>query len=327
MKAIQISEFGGPRVLQETDVPEPSPGPGEITIRVRAAGVNYADVMQRAGHYAAPAGGAPFVPGLEVAGTIARRGEGVEGFGDSEKIAAILLSGGYAEYATAPVSRVFRVPDDFTWEEAAAWPVNFLTAWLALNAHTRLQPGQAVLVHAAAGGVGSAAVQIASRLGARVIATAGEPSKLDVARRLGAHVAVDYRSEDFRDAVRSETGGRGVDVALESVGGQTFTRSLDALAPFGKLVKFGSASGAANNLDPVVLMTGNRSVIGFSLPGYYDVPGALQGALDELAELHRASRLAPVVGRSFPLGEAAAAHELLESRKSVGKLVLIPAAP
>jgi NADPH:quinone reductase len=314
---------GGPEVLKIANVPTPVPGPHEVVLQVKAIGVNYGDVKMRRGDFPSPDGKAPFFPGAEVAGHIVYRGEGARDFGESEKLVALPPKGaGYAEMVVCPISRVFRVPERFSWEEAAAYPMNFLTAWFALRAGRTQAVAETVLIHAAGGGVGTAAVQLAAYRGSRVIATAGDDRKLEAVTRLGAHVTCNYKDADFRDTVREATEGRGVDLVLDSVGGRVFEASLEVLAPFGRLVTYGAASGHEVHVDPASLLDRNLSVVGLNTDGFIRRPGVARETLEELARIHAETNMRPVVGRVLPLDQAAEAHRLLEGRRTFGKIVL-----
>lgn len=322
MKSIVVTEFGSSDVLEarETDVPEP--GAGEVRIDVAAAGLNFADVMQRRGHYR---GGPepPFVPGMEAAGTVDAVGDDVEREVGDRVVA--LTDEAYAEYVTAPEASLFDVPESMSFAEAAGFPVQFLTAhnclhnWGDLTAHDR------VLVHAAAGGVGTAAVQLAAHAGAESFGTASTGEKLELAADLGLDHGVNYEEEDFREAVDAETEGEGVDLVLDGVNGETFDRSLDALASFGRIVVYGAASGEVAKPDTTDLLFENKSVLGFHLGNAIEKdPSRVLGAVSDLRRLLAQGDLEVVVGETFPLEDAAEAQEHLETRRSVGKVVLEP---
>ncbi len=323
MRAIEVTEFGDGDVLEPVEHEKPEPEEGEIRIAVEAAGINFADVQQRRGRY--PGGPEPpYVPGLEAAGTIDAVGDGVDReVGD--RVVTMLENGGYAEYATAPAFGLFDVPEFMSFEEAAGFPVQFLTAWAVLHERGGVEAGERVLVHAAAGGVGSAAVQLADAADAELFATASTDEKLDLAARLGADHAINYEEADFATEIDAITDGAGVDLVLDGVGGETFDRSLDALTPYGRLVTFGVASGEPTTADATRLLFGNKSVVGFHLGRTmaHD-PQRVLGAVPELTGMLADGTLAVVVGETFPLADAADAHEFVESRGSVGKVVLEP---
>lgn len=321
MRAIQITEFGGPEVLVATDLPEPRPDGGQLLIRVSRAGVNYADTHQAENSYLAPAR-LPLVPGAEVVGTVEAGPPPWPG----RRVVALLERGGYAEAALARPGLAFPVPDGVDDGAALALVLQGSTAWHLLRTCAHLAAGETVVVHAGAGGVGSLAVQLARMWGAgRIIATASTPDKRQLTRELGADVALDPGTPDLAGALREASGGAGVDVVLEMTGGQVFTESLRALAPFGRLVTYGMAGRTPP--PPVAageLMAASRAVIGFWLAHCAARPPMMAAAMDDLLDLTRAGTLRPVVGGEFPLSEAGRAHEALRARRSTGKLVLDP---
>jgi NADPH2:quinone reductase len=323
MKAIEVREFGGVENLALVEREEPVPGPGEVVVAVEAAGVNYADVMQRRGLYF---GGPkpPFVPGLEVAGTIASVGEGVSNLSIGDPVTALVSSGGYAERVAASAAAVTSRSPDVSAEAGAAFPINFYTADFALHFCGNVREGSDVLVHAAAGGVGTAAVQLAKQAGARVFATASSREKLERVRGLGADVLVDYTKEDFLEVVMRETGGKGVGLVLESVGGEVFEKSVKALRPLGRLVVFGVASSDVRRPDPRDMLFRNLWIIGLHLSTLMQTPEAVGPATERLSRLLASGAVAPQIGQVLPLEEAARAHELLSDRASYGKIVLKP---
>ncbi len=318
MRAIEITAFGGPEVLALADVAAPTAGDGQLLIDVTAAGVNYADTHQAENTYLAPAR-LPLVPGAEVAGTTR----------DGRRVVALLERGGYAEQAVAWEPLTFELPADVTDGAALALVLQGTTAWHLLRTSAHLAPGESVVVHAAAGGVGSLAVQLAKRWGAgRVIAVASSEDKRALALELGADVAVDAGEPELKAALEDANGGAKIEVVLEMVGGATFDASLAALAPFGRLVTYGMASRAAP--APVAagdLLRRSRAVIGFWLAHCMAAPDRLlRPQLDELLTLTRAGELRPVVGGTYPLADAAQAHRDLRARRTTGKLVLDPRA-
>jgi NADPH2:quinone reductase len=323
MQRVEVTEFGDSSVLDVTEAETPEPGPGEVRIAVEAAGVNFADIMQRRGHYV----GGPeptYVPGMEAAGTVDAVGEGAD-YEAGDRVVAMLGRGGYAEYAVADADSLFEVPEAMSFAEAAGFPVQFLTAHSVLHEWGELAEGERVLVHAAAGGVGTAAVQLASAAGAEVFGTASTDEKLDFAERLGCDHPINYEAEDFREAIEDETDGAGVDLVLDGVGGETFARSLDALAHFGRVVTYGAASGEPGEVETTRLLFENKSVEGFHLGNALQRdPQRILQAVPELQQLLAEGELEVVVGERFDLAEAAAAHEAIESRETVGKVVLEP---
>jgi NADPH2:quinone reductase len=313
MRAVQITEFGGPEVLRLVDLPDPTPGGGMVVVDVMSAGVNFADTHQAENSYLAPQS-LPMIPGSEVVGTLA----------DGTRVAAFTMTGGYCEKALVHPSAAFPLPPDVGDGQALALLVQGLTAWHLLRTCTHLQPGESVVVHAAAGGVGTLAVQLAKAWGAgNVIAVASSEDKLALARSLGADSTVLAGTEDLKGALEAANDGRKVDVVLEMVGGSTFDASLAALAPFGRLATFGMASRTAPKpVSAGELMSRSRAVIGFWLAHCFSRPELLQPQMAELLAMVAAGTLTPQVGGSYPLGEARAAHESLRSRASVGKLIL-----
>ncbi|MCA1719225.1 MAG: zinc-binding dehydrogenase [Actinobacteria bacterium] len=266
MKAIRVDEFGEPEVLEPVEVERPSPGEGEVLIETSSAGVNYADTMRRRNQYVEPQE-LPFTPGSEVAGTVAEVGDGVEDVNVGDRVVTLLGTGGYAAYAVAPARNLIPIPGGMDFDEAAAIPLQGLTAYHVLETSGQLKEGESVLVHAAAGGVGYLAVQMAKLMGASpVIATASTQEKLDLASDLGADVLVNYTEEDWPEQVREATDGNGADVILEMVGGDFPQKNLQCLNAFGRMVVFGAASGDRGSLVPAELMKNNHVVAGFYLP-------------------------------------------------------------
>jgi NADPH2:quinone reductase len=317
MQAVQVKEFGGPEVLEVADLPTPEPSDGEVLIEVTAAGINYADTHKAENAYLEPTE-LPYVPGIEVVGRAP----------DGRRVGALLLHGGYAEYATAARAATFEVPEGVEDGAAAALSVQGLTAYHLLRTCARLQEGESVVVHAAAGGVGSLAVQLAKLWGAgTVIATASSEEKRALALDLGADVAVDSTEPELRDAIVEANDGHRVDVVLEMLGGQAFTESFRCLRRFGRLVTFGQASRVPPPpLEPIKLWVGSKSVIGFWLNDCFARPAMITEGLGELLRLTAEGRLKPIVGGAYPLSEARRAHEDLRARRTTGKLILEPGA-
>ena len=319
MKAAVVNQFGAEDVLRYEDVEDPAPGADETLVRVRAAAVNRGDLGRRSGSYGGGAIDLPLIIGWDVAGEVQSLGAGVSGPPPGSRVVARIPQGGYAELAVASAAQTVPIPDGVSFEQAAALPVAYLTAWFALRHQGALREGETCLVQAGASGVGVAAIQIAKHIGARVLATASSEPKLELARRLGADVAINYTAEDFVDVVARETDG-GVDVVLESVGGEVLTRSVDALAPFGRLVSVGNSSREAAPADLAELLRKRVTLFGFTL-------AAEQGISEALAELLRlvaAGTIEAVVDRTFPLANAAEAHRYVASRANLGKVLLIP---
>jgi NADPH2:quinone reductase len=322
MHAVEVRAYGDPSVLEWRERPEPVPGPGEVAVRVAQTGVNFADTQARRGAYR---GGQkpPFVPGLDCVGTIVARGDGVENLRPGQRVAAFPPDGSYAEIVVVPATTTYALDPAISDDDAASL-LMLVTAYNVLSFAGRLAPGESVLVHAAAGGVGSTALQIARALGAGTIfATVGSEEKRAVAQAAGADVVIDYRREDFARRVLDATNGRGVDVILDSVAGEVFTAGLTALAPFGRLVAFGMASGTPGTVRTNELHPTNRAVVGYSSGSYRKLrPGALRPAAEAALRLVAEGKVHVVVGARFPLREAAEAHRLVESRSSHGKVLL-----
>ncbi|SFV04753.1 quinone oxidoreductase family protein [Alicyclobacillus macrosporangiidus] len=326
MRAVVVSRLGGPDVLQVVEQPVPEPGPGEVRIRVAAASVNFADVKARYGNYH-HAGAPPFVPGLDLAGTVDAVGEGVTGLAVGQRVMAFPKGGAYSEYAVAPAVLAYPVPDGVDLETAAALATVGVTAYELLTKVARLQPGETVLVHAAAGGVGTVALQLAKILGAgQVIGTVGSDEKAEHARRYGADVVINYSAGGFADAVLAATDGRGADVILDAVGGPAFADNLRCLARFGRLVVYGNAAGAYGQVDTAELHSTCRSVLGYSMGTTRRFrPEALRASAERVLELVATGRLqVPVCGR-YPLERAAEAHTVMENRGTLGKVLLVMA--
>ncbi|WNI19067.1 quinone oxidoreductase family protein [Actinacidiphila sp. ITFR-21] len=313
MRAIQITQFGGPEVLSEAELPDPVAGPGLLLVDVTSAGVNYADTHTVENSYLARAT-LPLVPGAEVVGRTP----------DGRRVVAVTQNGGYAQKAVAEEHLALDVPDAVTDAQALAVVVQGLTAWHLLRTCARLAAGESVVVHAAAGGTGSLAVQLAKAYGAgRVIATASSKEKRDLALELGADTAVDGNPDGLKERLIEANGGRKADIVLEMAGGPVFDASLAALAPFGRLVTYGMASRVpATPLAAAQLMGRSRAVVGFWLAHCLDRPGMYREPVAELLAMTAEGRLKPQVGGIYPLSEAARAHQDLRARRTFGKLVL-----
>ncbi len=317
MRAIQMTEFGGPEVLKLTELPRPEPGPEEVLIRVTRAGLNFADTHTRTNSYVQKAT-LPLVPGGEVAGIREDTGE---------RVVALVGTGGYAEYAAAPEERVFPIPSELDDGLALAMIVQGTTAWHLYRTSGRVAEGESVVVHAAAGGVGSLAVQLGHPLGAgRVIATASSEEKRALALELGADVAIDPAPEGLTERLIEANGGRPVDVVFEMSGGEVFEASYDALARFGRIVAYGIASQQPNAVATGSLLRHSRGVVGFYLFHCLGRPGMFGDALSELFERALKGELRAVVGHTYPLAQAAQAHIDLRERRTTGKLLLDPSA-
>jgi NADPH2:quinone reductase len=314
VKAIQIKEFGGPEVLEHTELPDPEPGDGEVLVRVARAGINFADTHVTRNDYLAEQE-LPMVPGGEISGTTP----------DGRRVAALLMNGGYAEQVAVPKAALVPVPDKVDDEQAAALLLQGLTAWSLLNVSARLEQGETVVIEAAAGGTGSLAVQLAKRAGAgRVIALASSDEKRNLALDLGADAAVDSRAEDLREEILTANDGEMVDVVLEMSGGDAFEQTLRTLAPFGRLVAFGIASREENAVKTGHLMRNSRAVIGFWLVHMFRRPELLRRGIEELLGAAASGELRAVIGGVYPLSEVRRAHEEIAGRRTQGKLLLDP---
>ena len=321
MRAIQIEEFGGPEVLKLADIPVPEPSDGDLLVRVSHAGINFADTHQRENSYLAKFE-LPLVPGGEVAGTVERA---AGGFDEGARVVSMVGTGGYAEYAAASAATTFPVPDGVEDGVALALVIQGLTAWHLYRTSAKLQPGESVVVHAASGGVGNLAVQLAKPLGAgRVIATASSEDKRRQAVDLGADVALDPNMDDLGAALREANDGRKVDVVLEMAGGRVFDESLSALAPFGRLVTYGIASREPNQVSSGSLMRKSQAVVGFWLMQCIGREGMMREPLEDLFGRAARGDLKPLVGHTYGMSEVQRAHEDLQARRTSGKLLLDP---
>jgi len=323
MTAIEIAGFGGPEVLKPTQMPRPKPGAGELLIEVAAAGVNRPDVLQRQGGYTPPPG-ASDIPGLEIAGRVAALGEGVAGWRVGDGATALVAGGGYAEYCVAPVPQCLPVPRGLDMVEAAAIPETFFTVWTNVFDRGRLKPGESFLVHGGSSGIGTTAIQLAHAFGSRVFATAGSAEKCAACVKLGADRAIDHKREDFVAVIEEATGGRGVDVILDMVGGGYFARNMKILALEGRLVQIAYLQGGKAEIDLGSLMMKRQTLTGSTLrPRSVAEKGVIAAALREKVwPLIESGRIAPVIFKTFPLAQAADAHRLMESNSHIGKIVL-----
>ena len=325
MKAITIPQPGDADALVLDEVPDPQPAAGEVRVRVAAAGVNRADVMQRMGHYPPPPG-APEYPGLEVSGTVDALGDGVEGWSVGDEVCALLSGGGYAELVCVPAGQLLPVPAGVSLEDAAALPEVVSTVWSNVFMTANLLPGQTLLVHGGSSGIGTMAIQLAREVGAHVAVTAGTAEKLEACRELGAEVLVNYREEDFVERVRAATGGAGADVVLDNMGAKYLARNVDVLAPNGRLVVIGLQGGRTAELDLGKLLAKRAAVIATSLRARPAGEKAtiVAAVREHVWPLVEAGRVRPVVHGRYPLADAAAAHRELESSGHVGKILLTP---
>jgi NADPH2:quinone reductase len=332
MKAIQYERFGGPEVLQYVDVPDPVPQAGEVLVRTIGIGLNFPDIRERSGVYnqsETRVGGVtlPNVSGLAVTGRVVDVGDGVDHALIGQNVVAMLKVGGYAELAVAKASLTVPLADGVDPIQMAGIAAQGVCAYLLLQASTELRSGESILIHGAAGGVGGIAVQIAKSLGASpIIGTASRQSRRNFVESLGADVAIGYDDPAWPEQVREITKGRGVDVLIESIGGDVFEQNFRALADFGRYLLLGSTRGPGDPFAPRRLMTHSQALIGFYLPVFYSRPELIARGLDFLAGELAAVRLAPMVERVMPLRDAADAQRMLEDRSVHGVLVLDPAA-
>lgn len=323
MTYIRIERFGPPEVLVPDRMPVPKPGPGEVLIKVAAAGVNRPDVLQRQGGYPPPPG-ASDVPGLEVAGEIVATGPDAASWQPGQRVMALVASGGYAEYCVAPAPQVLPVPENLSLVEAGGIPETFFTVWTNVFERGRLTAGETFLVHGGSSGIGTTAIQLAHAFGATVLTTVGSPEKQRACEALGAKRAIDYKQEDFVAVAKEETGGKGVDVILDMVGGPYVERNLQALAVEGRLVQIAWLQGAKVEANFVPLMLKRLTWTGSTLrPRPIEQKGAIAAALAEkVLPLLAQGRVKPLIHATFPLAEAAKAHALMETSAHIGKIVL-----
>ena len=314
MKAIQITEFGGPEVMKLVDLEDPSIGEGQELINVTAIGINYADTHQTENSYLSQQK-LPLIPGIEVVGTTAA---GV-------RVLAPIDGGGYSQKAVAYSAALIPIPDTVTDQQALAMLVQGTTAWHILKTIGHLKVGETVVVHAAAGGVGSIAIQLAKMWGAKVIAVASSEAKRSLALSLGADAVVDATEENLGDALKAANAGKRVNIVLEMVGGKTFDESLEILAPFGRLVTFGMASRTAPSLiQPASLMGGSKTISGFWLSHCFGKKELMNDVIAQLFKLIEEGKLKPVIGEVFPLSQATLAHKSMLARETMGKITLNP---
>ena len=336
MRQAVIPHYGAPDVFQIREAPDPAPGAGEVRIRVRAAGINFADVLSRLGLYP-DAPKPPLVVGYEVAGHIDAIGTGVTGFTEGDRVISLTRFGGYSDVVVVPAGQAFHFPIEMSEAEAAAVPVTYLTAALALYRMAALTPGETVLIHNAGGGVGIAATQLARLRRARVIGTASA-RKHDALRSFGVEHLIDYTNANVPEEVRKLTRGRGVDVVLDPIGGASFDASYKMLAPLGRMVIFGLSAAAtgerrnwwtafrawhsSSRIDPLSLINENRGVFGLNVGHLWSERTQLTPIMEMLLGELRAGRLRPVVAKTFPLDRVADAHRFIQDRQNIGKVVL-----
>ncbi len=322
MKAIVFERLGGPEVMEYREFLKPELRPGTVIVKNHVIAINYGDTFFIRGTYLVKPV-FPDVPGMEAAGVIDAVAPDVTGLRPGMRVAYIGM-GSYAEYTRIRASRLIVLPDDMSFEQAAAFPIAVLTAWHMLHTCDHVRAGQSVIVHSAAGGVGIAAVQIAKAAGARVIGTVSSDDKMELVRKFGADHVINYETHDFAEQALKITGGRGVDLILDAVGKPTFEKGLRCLAPLGHLILFGRAGGLPERLNLMALMGKSIKVSGFAVTMIYAFHDIHQRAVDAVFRLAREGKLTVPIGGSFPLAQAAQAHRLIESRRSTGKLLLIP---
>lgn len=326
MRVIEITEPGGPEVLAGATRPVPQPGQDEALVRVHAAGVNRPDIVQRLGHYPPPKG-ASDIPGLEIAGEIvALGGQSPSNWKVGDRLCALLTGGGYAEYAIAPLAQSLPIPKGLTMSEASGIPETYFTVWSNLFDRAKLQPGETLLVHGGSSGIGTTAIALATAFGATVYATAGTDEKCAACRDLGAEIAINYKTQDFVEEIAEVSGGAGVDVILDMVGGDYFARNLACLAFDGRLVQIAFLNGHQAELDLRLLMPRRLTVTGSTLrPRDIAFKAAIAQALKtKVWPLFEAGRIRPLISATFPLEEASQAHRLMEEGQHIGKIILLP---
>ncbi len=321
MKAVRIHEFGAEDVLRYEDAPVPEPGPRDLLIKIEAASLNHADLSQRQGSYRGNAPQLPLIPGLEFAGTVESAGAEVLGFQPGQRVVANAGTGGYAEYAAVRASVVRTVPEGISAVEASAVPVAFLTAWFGMLEDGGLKSGDTVLIQSGGSGVGIAAIQIARHVGAHAITTAGSDEKCAKARDLGAEHAINYSTTDFVAEVMRITNGKGVNVVLESVGADVYGKSLQALAPGGRLISIGRSGGPVP--DPAPQPPEGRTASGFTLYSHMPPRGKGLDELHTIFDLILDGSLKVVIDKTFPLAQAGDAHRYLAERRNFGKVALV----
>jgi putative PIG3 family NAD(P)H quinone oxidoreductase len=323
MMAIQIGSPGGPEVLTLGPMPRPEPGPGEVLIAVKAAGINRPDILQRMGHYPPPPG-APDILGLEVAGLVMALGPGVKRLKLGDAVMALVAGGGYAEYCVAAEACALPVPPGYSMIEAASVPETFFTVWANVFALGALKAGESLLVHGGTSGIGTTAILLAKAFGARVFTTAGSADKCAAAQKLGADRAIDYKSEDFAAVVNAETGGTGVDVVLDMVGGDYVARNLSCLARLGRHISIATLRGNKAEISLREIMSKRLTVTGSTLrPRSVAEKGAIAAALmEKVWPLLASGTIKPVIDSTYPLAEASQAHRRMESSAHIGKIVL-----
>jgi len=323
MHAVEISTFGKPEVLKPCTRPTPQPKAGEVLVRVEAAAVNRPDVVQRQGNYPMPPGVSD-LPGLDIAGRIAAVGEGVADWKVGDAVCALVAGGGYAQYCIAPAAQCLPIPKGLSAAEAASLPETFFTVWTNVFDRGGLKPGESILIQGGSSGIGVSAIQMAKALGHRVFATAGSDEKCAACLRLGADIAINYKTQDFAEVVKEATGGRGVNVILDMVGGSYVTKELRSLAVEGRLVFIAGLGGNKGEIPINTIMQNRLTITGSTLrPRPVEFKGEIARSLRAKIWPHiEAGKIKPEIYKTFPLDEAAKAHELMESSQHIGKIVL-----
>jgi NADPH2:quinone reductase len=323
MKQVEISSPGGPDVLRVVDGPLPDPAPGEILIKVYAAGVNRPDVFQRQGKYNLPPE-ASHIPGLEVAGEVVKLGAGVTDFSLGDRVCALVSGGGYAEFCVAPVPQALPIPNGLTFAEAAGIPENYFTVWTNIFERGHLQKGETVLIHGGSSGIGTTAIQLCHQFGAHVISTAGTDKKCGACKSLGADHAINYKTQDFEAEAKKITGGKGVNLILDMVGGNYIQKNINCLALEGRLVQIAFLQSSISQLDLMAVMTKRLTITGSTLrPRTVEQKGKIaRSVLKEVWPLFNERKVKVLVDTVLPLSSVAEAHSLMESSKHVGKIVL-----
>lgn len=324
MKAIVITHPGDPEVLQPEERQKPACGPGDVLIKVHSAGINRPDVYQRTGNYPPPAGAPADIPGLEIAGTIIEIGPGVSRWKVGDNVCALVTGGGYAEYCSAPEGQCLPVPDGLTFEEAASLPETFFTVWSNVFDRGRLIAGESLLVHGGSGGIGVAAIQMAAALGHTVYATAGSNEKCELCERLGAKRGINYKTEQFAHVIKKITGGKGVDVILDMIGGEYISGNLESLANEGRLVFINAMKGKMANVDLSMIMRKRLTITGSMLRSReIEFKAAIAKNLEQhIWPLLASGKIKPVIYKTFPAEKAAEAHRLIDSGEHTGKMIL-----
>jgi putative PIG3 family NAD(P)H quinone oxidoreductase len=324
MRAITVDEPGGPDAMVLAEVADPRPGPGEVLLAVVAAGVNRADTLQRQGHYPPPPGASPYL-GMECSGRVTALGDGVTGWSVGDEVCALLAGGGYAEQVAVPVEQLLPVPAGVGLVEAAALPEVTCTVWANVFMAAGLRPDEVLLVHGGSSGIGTMAIQLGRALGARVAVTAGSADKLEACRALGADILVNYKEQDFVEAVRQETGAAGADVVLDLIGAKYLARNIAVLARNGRLVVIGLQGGTTAELDLGAMLAKRVALFAASLRGrpLEEKAAIVRGVRDHVWPLLASGAVHPVVHATYPLADAAEAHRVMAASTHIGKLLLV----